>query len=48
MAKYAVAASIILVRGLGCARGIAFLKTGGPEMPRMMNKPVPVDAHYHS
>jgi uncharacterized membrane protein YraQ (UPF0718 family) len=25
-----------------------FLKTGGPEMLRMMNKPVPAEAHQHS
>jgi hypothetical protein len=25
-----------------------FLKTGGPEMLRMMNKPVPVQAPQHS
>jgi hypothetical protein len=25
-----------------------FLRTGGPEMLRMMNKPVPAQAHPHS
>jgi hypothetical protein len=25
-----------------------FLKTGGPEMLRMMNKPVAAQAHQHS
>jgi hypothetical protein len=24
------------------------LKTGGPEMLRMMNKPVPAETHQHS
>jgi hypothetical protein len=38
----------IVFLGLAALLVWRFLKTGGPEMLRMMNKPVPAQAHQHS
>ena len=38
----------IVFLGLAAFLVWRFLKTGGPEMLRMMNKPVPAEAHQHS
>ena len=38
----------IVFLGLAALLVWRFLKTGGPEMLRMMNKPVPAEAHQHS
>jgi uncharacterized protein len=38
----------IVFLGLAALLVWRFLKTGGPEMLRMMNKPVPADVHQHS
>jgi len=38
----------IVFLGLAALLVWRFLKTGGPEMLRMMNKAVPTDAHPHS
>jgi hypothetical protein len=38
----------IMFLGLAALLVWRFLKTGGPEMLRMMNKPVPAQAHQHS
>jgi uncharacterized membrane protein YraQ (UPF0718 family) len=38
----------VVFLGLAALLVWRFLKTGGPEMLRMMNKPVPADVHQHS
>jgi uncharacterized protein len=38
----------VVFLGLAALLGWRFLKTGGPEMLRMMNKPVSAEAHHHS
>jgi hypothetical protein len=38
----------IVFLGLAALLAWRFLKTGGPEMLRMMNKPVPAETHRHS
>ena len=38
----------IVFLGLAVLLVWRFLKTGGPEMLRMMNKPVPAETHQHS
>ena len=38
----------IVFLGLAMLLVWRFLKTGGPEMLRMMNKPIPAEAHHHS
>jgi uncharacterized protein len=37
----------IVFLGLAALLVWRFLKTGGPEMLRMMNKPIPAEAHHH-
>jgi uncharacterized protein len=38
----------IVFLGLAALRVWRFLKTGGPEMLRIMNKPAPAEAQQHS
>ena len=38
----------IVFLGLAAVLVWRFLKTGGPEMLRMMNQPTPAEAHQHS
>jgi len=38
----------VVLLGLAAPLGWRFLKTGGPEMLRMMNQPAQAEAHQHS